>query len=242
MIFDFNCKFTGCTWPPSNYQPYRLKGHRRTDPRTWKERRRRELYGWDVILERMADAYIEWKYVSNMSPPLDPGSDEYPYSLTVLDIFTMQQHLTIYQPRSDNPVPVNLALHGFLSKTPSVPTIAIGFRTLELFHRIRLRKASMSVEAFTRVLCDYYEVSSHFTCRHLMPRLILYQQAPFRRYFRTVLAETYEVYVRILNIVRKRVHDTLGWNTADWRVNNACKACCYVVSVSSFPEAILQSD
>ena len=105
----------------------------------------------------MADAFVQWKYTSNMNPP--SSGHEYPYSVTVFDIFTMEQHLTIYQPRSDNPVPVNLALHGFLAKTPSMPTLAVGFRTLELFHRIRLRKASMSVEAFTRVLCDYYEVS-----------------------------------------------------------------------------------
>ena len=105
----------------------------------------------------MANAYVEWKYVNKMTPP-SPEDDRYPYSLAVLDIFTMEQHLTIHQSRPDSPVPVNLALHGFLAKTPSVPTIAIGFRTLELFHRVRLRKASMSVEAFTKVICDYYEV------------------------------------------------------------------------------------
>ena len=114
------------------------------------------MHGWNSILDRLADAYVEWKYTSQMNPPA--SGHEYPYSVTVFNIFTMEQHLTIYQPRSDNPVPVNLALHGFLAKTPSVPTIAIGFRTLELFHRVRLRKASMSVEAFTKVICDYYEV------------------------------------------------------------------------------------
>ena len=133
-----------------------LKGRRRVDRRTWQDRRRRELHGWNSILERMADAYIQWKYVSGMKPPT--SSDQHPYTLAVFDIFTMEQELTMYQPCPDNPVPVNLALYGFLAKTPSVPTVALGFRTLELFHRIRLRKASMSVEAFTRVLCDYYEV------------------------------------------------------------------------------------
>ena len=44
-----------------------------------------------------------------------------------------------------------------------------------------------------------------------------------------MLSETYEIYVRILNFVDNRVSASLGWNTPDWRVNNACKACCYVV-------------
>lgn len=135
---------------------YRLKGRRRVDNRTWKGRRQREHHAWDSILQHMADAYVQWKYVSPEGP--SASDDRYPYSLTVLDIFTMERQFTMYQPNSSNPVPVNLALHGFLSKTPALPTIAIGFRTLELFHRIRLRKASLSVEAFTRVLCDYYEV------------------------------------------------------------------------------------
>ena len=56
-------------------------------------------------------------------------------------------------------------------------------------------------------------------------------QVPFRRYFRTVLSETYEIYVRILNIVDNRINASLGWDTPNWRVNNACKACCYVVRV-----------
>ena len=178
----------------------------------------------------MADAYIQWNFVSKLGPSV--SDNRYPYSLTVLDIFTMEQQLTIYQPPGDNPVPVNLALHGFLAKTPSLPTIAIGFRTLELFHRIRLRKASMSVEAFTRVICDYYNVCCSKLISPTYLHWLLSFQVPFRRYYRTVLSETYEIYVRILNIVRERIDAILGWNTPDWRVKNACKACCYVVGDS----------
>lgn len=47
-----------------------------------------------------------------------------------------------------------------------------------------------------------------------------------------MLAETYEVYVRILNTVRSRIHDKLVWNSPNWRVKNACRACCYKVNLS----------
>lgn len=47
-----------------------------------------------------------------------------------------------------------------------------------------------------------------------------------------MLAETYEVYLRILNTVQRRIHAELGWNTPNWRVENACKACCYQVLVT----------
>lgn len=55
----------------------------------------------------------------------------------------------------------------------------------------------------------------------------------YRRYLRTVLADTYEIYVRILNVVSNRIHRALGWDTPDWRVQNACRACCYEVRLIS---------
>lgn len=61
---------------------------------------------------------------------------------------------------------------------------------------------------------------------------IAYFKIPFRRYLRTILAETYEIYVRMLNHIDKQVKSTLGWDGPDWRVQNACRACCYKVSLS----------
>jgi hypothetical protein len=49
-------------------------------------------------------------------------------------------------------------LSGYLGATPHSPTIAISLSTLELYRRLRLRKPSLSVEAFTKVLCDLYHV------------------------------------------------------------------------------------
>lgn len=80
------------------------------------------------------------------------------YSVHVFEIFTLQDMLTIERPQSSSSVAVDLAENGFLPKTPTLPSFAVGFRTLELFHRLRLRKPSLSVEAFTHVICDYYMV------------------------------------------------------------------------------------
>ena len=135
----------------------RVKGHHRVEHRTWKERRQRELHGWDTLIGRLAQCYMKWKYTP--SSVVSPVTTEYPYTVSVFEIFTMEHEVTIYRPPTSDSPALDLALHGFLAKTPVQPTVAIGFRTLALFHSIRLRKASMSVEAFTRVLCDYYGVS-----------------------------------------------------------------------------------
>lgn len=51
----------------------------------------------------------------------------------------------------------------------------------------------------------------------------------YRHFYRDVFADTFELYVRILRIVDASVHATLGWDDPDWRIQNACRACCYVV-------------
>ena len=150
----------------------RLKTRYRRRTQTWKARRQQEFDGWNSIIEPLTDAYLSWKRIdpepsdvpsTPTAPttvvPSEPPVEDVPLTVTVLEVFTLQKSLTIRRPASSTSAPVDLASHGFLAKTPTFPEVAVGFRTLELFHRIRLRKPSLSVEAFTKVLCDYYEVS-----------------------------------------------------------------------------------
>lgn len=55
---------------------------------------------------------------------------------------------------------IDLMAQGWVSKTPEHPSVAVSIATLDLFHRLRQRKPSFSVEAFTKVVCDYYMVSN----------------------------------------------------------------------------------
>ena len=93
------------------------------------------------------------------SEPSRPAG--YELTLAVFELFTMETEITIFRPGTSTSAPVDLAEHGFLAKSPRSPKVAVGFRTLELFHRLRLRKASFSFEAFTKVLCDFYQVCLH---------------------------------------------------------------------------------
>ena len=112
----------------------------------------------------LADAYLSWKYTEECVSRIDPSMNPlYNYRIAVLDIFTMETSVTISRLESSSSVAVDMSYHGFLTKTPFRPDVAVGFRTLELFHRIRLRHPSTSIESLTKVLCDYYRVGfSHF--------------------------------------------------------------------------------
>lgn len=85
-------------------------------------------------------------------------TDTIKYSVYVFKVFSLEAILKIDYLQTSTSVAVDLAEHGFLAKTPTLPTFAIGFRMLELFHCIRLCKPSLSIEAFTHIICDYYIV------------------------------------------------------------------------------------
>ena len=82
-----------------------------------------------------------------------PPSDDFSFSLNVLDIYTLEPLVII--PCSDQELPIQaLVKSGYLGNTPMTPSLAISLRTLELFRHIRSRKSSFSVEAFAKVICD----------------------------------------------------------------------------------------
>lgn len=44
-----------------------------------------------------------------------------------------------------------------------------------------------------------------------------------------MLGDVYEIFIRILHTLDKRVASHLGRDGLNWRVQNACTACCYKV-------------
>ncbi|KAI0069909.1 hypothetical protein K474DRAFT_1609657 [Panus rudis PR-1116 ss-1] len=140
---------------------------------------------------------------------LEP-SQTYEYTIPVYNILTNALSVTVYRPADSLSPAVDLAEHGYLAKTPISPTVAVSFSTLTLFHRLRLRKPSLSFEAFTKVVCDSYSL-------------------PYRRYLRNIMGDTYEIFLRILRRVQDQVHMELGWVGPNYRVLNACSACCYML-------------
>ena len=126
---------------------------------------------WAVVIPEMTDAFLKWKYRtpggvddSSGTTPEDAahaatGLAEYEFDVEVVDIYTLQKQARIVPNATHNTGAAALVAHGFIGAAPINPGIAISITTLELYRRLRLRKASFSVEAFAKVLCDYYMVS-----------------------------------------------------------------------------------
>lgn len=149
----------------------RYSTRRHLEKRTWKQRVTRAHQNWVPVLPSLVELYMGWKYATT-APPLSPmvadppfptPSDipppgDFSFSIELLDIYTLETSVAI--PCSGQELPIQaLVANGYLGNTPTTPSLAISFRTLELFRRIRLRKSSFSVEAFAKVICDVYSVS-----------------------------------------------------------------------------------
>ena len=57
-------------------------------------------------------------------------------------------------------------------------------------------------------------------------------QIPYRRCFRRAVADTFDIYLTIIEEVRNRVLSALGRDTPHWRVLHGCPACSYKVRAS----------
>ncbi|KAG1837662.1 hypothetical protein F4604DRAFT_1885677 [Suillus subluteus] len=136
------------------------------------------------------------------------ATTEYDFEITVLNIFSLTTSATI--PRQADSVSTADALiqYGYLGNVPYSPSIATSLRTLEHFQLLRLHKPSFSVEAFAKVICDSYGI-------------------PYCRRYRTILADTFDIYLTILRHVSKQVNAALGRDAPNWRVLNSCPPCTY---------------
>lgn len=76
---------------------------------------------------------------------------------TLIHSAEVEFHRQIVQP-AGQPGNVSLALQGFLGVSPLQPTIAISFRCLEVYHQLRRRQASLSIQAMAKVLCSLHNV------------------------------------------------------------------------------------
>ncbi|KAG2157044.1 hypothetical protein DEU56DRAFT_867153 [Suillus clintonianus] len=135
-------------------------------------------------------------------------SDSYNFTITIVDIFTLQTSTFIHRDANSLSAAIDLVRAGFLSHVPVSPSVAISLRTLEHFRHLRLRKPSFSIEAYVKVICDSYKV-------------------PYKRRWRTVLANAFDTYLAILRQVEQRVNAALGRSTANWRILNSCPPCTY---------------
>ncbi|KAK7451704.1 hypothetical protein VKT23_012383 [Stygiomarasmius scandens] len=193
--------------------PLRRK-HLNKDNRTWRNRLETRNAKWDLLIPSLADAFVEWKYVSDTpNVPLSQKRNDFTqtqghdFGIDILDVYSLGCSAFIKRD-SNTEAQVALVQSGYLGNTPDQPSIAISLRTLELFYTMRLFKTSLSVESFAKVLCYVYKI-------------------PFRRFYQTALSDTFDIYLEIRCKVDEQVKRALRQDKPNYRALNSCPACCY---------------
>ncbi|KAL7283095.1 hypothetical protein ACG7TL_002520, partial [Trametes sanguinea] len=176
------------------------------DTRTWRRRVRNLDENWRPLLPHLVDAYPAWR--NGDATPQDPSPSEYDFEIDVLDFYSTSR-ATVVPRAADVLSPAEaLVRHGYLGNVPLNPSLAVSLKTLELLRVFRLFKPSLSFEAFTKMLCYMYTI-------------------PYRRHFRTAISDAFDIYLTVLRHVDQRIQASLGRDTPDWRVKNACPPCGY---------------
>lgn len=124
------------------------------------------------------------------------------------NILTLGRDQRFVVPKTDSTSNASLIQHGFLSDAPLRPTFAFSLNTLEFFRCLRNRKASYSLQAFTRTLCDLHNES---------------WRPAYTRHF----SQAFDVYLSILRQIDTLVAEALKQDTPNYRLLHSCPSCQY---------------
>ena len=95
--------------------------------------------------------------------PLASAPGDYSFTVDCLDIDTLATSVHIARNAHQRTAEA-VVLAGYLPPSPDQPTIVVALKTLEWLRQLKIVKASFSIEAFTKLICNKYTVRSPFDC------------------------------------------------------------------------------
>lgn len=104
--------------------------------------------------------FLRWRRGAPLACEEGATPESPSFSIDVLDFYTLTTTATIPMDSSCETRAEALVLSGYLGTVPLQPSLAVSLKTLELLRCLRLFKASFSIEAFAKLMCHYYSVSS----------------------------------------------------------------------------------
>jgi hypothetical protein len=119
-------------------------------------------------MSKLVSGYLSWKYAPSPlavnSPsvlphaPASTPASPWDFSMPVINLYTLETTAYIHRGAEVESVAEALVLNGYLPTTPESPSLAVSLKTLELLRCIRIRKPSLSIQAFAKVISDQYGV------------------------------------------------------------------------------------
>ncbi|KAG2028905.1 hypothetical protein BDR03DRAFT_906698 [Suillus americanus] len=183
----------------------------RIDVRTRTKRRQHANAAWKEQMPTLVDGYLAWRHEAPTDEDNTIASNM--FHVDVVGISDFARAITIQQ-RPNEPANAALLRMGLLGCSPLRPTIAIRIECLELYHQIRRRQSSFSIQAITKVLCALHDIT-------------------YFRQFRDQFSDAFDIYLQILREIRSRVDRILGRDPNTWQINGSCPSCTFKVTLHS---------
>ncbi|KAG1884097.1 hypothetical protein F4604DRAFT_1919926 [Suillus subluteus] len=178
---------------------------RRIDVRTRTQRRQHANAAWKEQMPILVNSYLAWRHGA---PTVDDNAMmSNIFHVDVVGISGFARAITIQQ-RPNEPANGALLRMGLLGCSPLQPTIAIHIECLELYHQIRRRQSSFSIQAITKVLCSLHNIT-------------------YFGQLRDQFSDAFDIYLQILEEIRSRVDRILGKDPNTWQINGACPSCTF---------------
>ncbi|KAG2357428.1 hypothetical protein BDR07DRAFT_1490693 [Suillus spraguei] len=127
----------------------------RSDQRTREARYTNMHASWHLQLPALTNAYLTWKHNSSLNVA---QTSAHKFQVTAVHVFELDYFHDITQ-QHEEVANVSLLHVGLLGCSPTAPTVAISLQCLELYHQLRQRQSSFSIQAFTKVLCAIHNVN-----------------------------------------------------------------------------------
>ncbi|KAJ7691943.1 hypothetical protein B0H17DRAFT_934531 [Mycena rosella] len=174
---------------------------RRTDLRVRKERVQLVVNKWMLQMDRLIDAYLQYKAQGPIS--LDEARS---WPLNVLSFSETGIHMFSH-PDDTSRGNQTLLKHGYLGSSPESPSLAFSIKFLEQF-------------------CQIHRVCPRFSFDALAKALNHLHKVPRKKYLRNQLSDAYDAYLAILYGVEEHVQKALR-REDDWYMKNVCPPCFY---------------
>ncbi|KAI0683110.1 hypothetical protein BC835DRAFT_1297082 [Cytidiella melzeri] len=184
---------------------------KRFNPHIHQDRVHLKNLAWNEQMESLVQAYLQWQSNSR-----DGVVDAMLFNgcrmlhVTAMDFF----HMSILSVDvTDNAKYPNVVIArcGYLGTAPRTPKTAIAFNVLEAYRQLHCVCPKLSIYAQVQAMCHLHGVRNG-------------------AYTLNQFSATFDVYLEILHQVDSHVNTALRRDTPEWRLQNACPPCIYVLT------------
>ncbi|KAG6379623.1 hypothetical protein JVT61DRAFT_10136 [Boletus reticuloceps] len=180
---------------------------RRHDTRTRLQRNQQEYEAWQAQMPALVDYYLERKHGPSEDQHDDGAAPEHFFHVDLISVFSYTPRVSVHQ-RHEEQANVSLMRAGAVGCSPTQPTVAVALQCLELYHRLRRRQSSFSIQAMVKTLCALHNIT-------------------YTHHLRVQFSVAFDVYLDILRRIRCALDQALGRVGLQWKLRGACPCCAF---------------